>query len=369
VLQYCVSRYRTGVQGLNPLLFDGVRVIAAFLALVLVQAPNALPPSRDQLFALYGRYLDALRIQAGIPGLAAAIVDSDGIAWQQAYGVQDTSRSLATRTDTPFHLDGLTQLFTATLVLRCVENGRLTLDTPMRAFVPADNPDAGATVGEILTHTSGDPRDPTFLYRPARLDVLAPAVSACTGLPFRVAVAGLLNSQAMIDSVPGPDAPLDPALIEDSERYTSVLQRLALPYSVNDDRRSSLSHYTPTTLTPSAGLISTVLDFAQFDRGLRQGLLLRDDTLAAAWRPPVGRNGSLPHGYGWFVQTYKNEPVIWQFGIDANASSSLVMTLPARDLTLVMVANSDALAKPATLALGDIIVSPFARTFFQLLIK
>jgi hypothetical protein len=132
---------------------------------------------------------------------------------------------------------------------------------------------------------------------------------------------------------------------------------------------ASPSHYVPTTLTPSAGLISTVLNFAEFDRGLRQGLLLREDTLAAAWRAPVGRNGSLPHGYGWFVQTYRNEPVIWQFGMDANASSSLVLTLPARDLTLVMVANSDALAKPATLASGDIIVSPFARVFFQLLVK
>jgi CubicO group peptidase (beta-lactamase class C family) len=368
VWQYCVSRYQTGELRANPLLFDGVRVISALLALALLQVPNALPPSRDQLFALFGRYLDALRVQAGIPGLAAAIIDSDGIAWQQAYGQQDTSRSLLTRTDTPFHLDGLTQIFAATLVLRCVEDGRLTLDTPIGAFSP-DSPDAAATVGQILTHTSGDPRDPTFLYRPARLDVLASVVSACTGLSFRVAVAGLLNSQAMGDSVPGPDAPKDPALVEDSERYASVLERLAVPYAVDDDKRASPSHYVPTTLTPSAGLISTVLNFAEFDRGLRQGFLLREDTLAAAWRPPVGKNGSLPHGYGWFVQTYRNEPVIWQFGMGANASSSLVLTLPARDLTLVMVANSDGLAKPTTLASGDIIVSPFARMFFQLLIK
>ena len=231
-------------------LFDGVRVISALLALALLQVPKALPPSRDQLFALFGRYLDALRFQAGIPGLAAAIIDSDGIAWQQAYGQQDASRSLLTRTDTPFHLDGLTQIFAATLVLRCVEDGRLTLDTPIRTFSP-NSPDAAATVGQILTHTSGDPRDPTFLYRPARLDVLASVVNACTGLSFRVAVAGLLNSQAMVDSVPGPDAPKDPALLADSERYASVLERLAVPYAVDDDKRSSPSHYVPTTLTPS----------------------------------------------------------------------------------------------------------------------
>jgi hypothetical protein len=113
-----------------------------------------------------------------------------------------------------------------------------------------------------------------------------------------------------------------------------------------------------------------VLDFAKFDRGLRQGsLLLRPETLAAAWRAPVGRNGSLPHGYGWFVQTYNNEPVVWQFGAGANASSSLVVTLPARGITLILLANSDGLSKPASLSAGDITASPFARVFFQLVIK
>ena len=67
-------------------------------------------------------------------------------------------------------------------------------------------------------------------------------------------------------------------------------------------------------------------------------------------------DGPLPHGLGWFVQTYRGEPVVWQFGMGANASSSLVMTLPARGITLVLVANSDGLAKPATLAAGDITV-------------
>ena len=69
------------------------------------------------------------------------------------------------------------------------------------------------------------------------------------------------------------------------------------------------------------------------------------------------------------MQTYNNEPVVWQFGVGANASSSLVITLPARGITLVMLANSDGLAKPSKLAAGDITASPFARMFFQLLVK
>lgn len=341
-----------------------MRSIAAFLALALLQTPAALPPTRDQLFATFGSYLDSLRIQTGIPGLAAAIVEGDNVVWDQAFGQQDIGRSLGARSDTPFHFDGLTETLTATLVLRCVEDGRMRLDATVGSFNPG-NPDASLTVGQVLSHTSGDPANPTFAYRPDRLNALTPAIAACKGMSFRGAVATLLDQLAMFDSVPGADAIADPVLAVD--RYTSVLLRLAVPYAVDAQGRPSASHYPSTTLTPSTGLISTVLNFAQFDRALRQGVLIRSDTLSAAWRP---RSASAPHGYGWFVQSVNGELVVWQFGNGPNASSSLLITIPGRGITLILAANSDGLARPASrLAEGDVTASPFARMFFQVLVK
>jgi hypothetical protein len=61
--------------------------------------------------------------------------------------------------------------------------------------------------------------------------------------------------------------------------------------------------------------------------------------------------------------------VVWQYGIGAAASSSLVITLPARNVTLILLANSDGLAKPASLSAGDITVSPFAKVFLGLVVK
>ena len=105
---------------------------------------------------------------------------------------------------------------------------------------------------------------------------------------------------------------------------------------------------------PAGGLISTVRDFAQFDLALKKGLLLRPDTLAAARRPAVGAGGrSLPHGLGWFVQNYRGETIVWQFGITPNTSSSLIVTLPARGVTLVLLANSDGLARIVRAGAGD----------------
>jgi hypothetical protein len=77
----------------------------------------------------------------------------------------------------------------------------------------------------------------------------------------------------------------------------------------------------------------------------------------------------LPHGMGWFVQNYNGEKVVWQFGQGDNASSSLVVVVPARSLTLVLLANSDGLSKSLGLADGDLTRSPFGKLFLELFVR
>jgi CubicO group peptidase (beta-lactamase class C family) len=345
------------------------------LSLALLQSPSVLPPTRDQLLSLFGAYFEALRVQVGIPGMAAAIVGDTDILWDQGFGLQDIGNGIATRADTPFHVNGLTQVLTATLLLRCMEEGRLRLDAPLSQYL-ASVPEPDATVAQLLTHTSGPASSLSFSYSVTRLEPLKALMPACFARPFRQAFKNLLLDRlAMVDSVPGPDAalptlpPAELATPSEADLYGRVLNRLAVPYAVSAQGTTG-SHYSVETLGAGTGLISTVRDFAKFDLALRQGILLRGDTLAAAWTPPVGGNGlPLPHGMGWFVQSYNGELVVWQFGSDTNASSSLVVSLPARGITLILVANSDGLAKPASLVAGNVTVSPFARVFLGLVVK
>jgi CubicO group peptidase (beta-lactamase class C family) len=362
-----------------------VRLKALLLSLAvaasqIVHAQNigktgVLPPSRDQFLATFGGYIDALRIQAGIPGLAGAIVGDTDLLWQQAFGYQDLGASVLTRTDTVFQFDGLSQLITATMVMQCVEQGKTTLDAPIGAYTPSSL-DANATVGQILSHTSGTPGNLTFFYNTKRLDALMFVVETCTGLTFRQAFSRTLEQLGMMESLPGPDAALpelknsDVAPPATAARYRSVLNRLATPYSVSGTGAATSSEYGVKTLEAASGLVSTVLDFAKYDLALKRGVLLHGDTLNTAWHTPENSNGqTLPHALGWFVQSYNGEPVVWQFGVQPNASSSLVVTLPARNLTLILVANSDGLAKPASLSVGDVTVSPFAKVFLGLVVR
>jgi CubicO group peptidase (beta-lactamase class C family) len=322
----------------------------------------------DFVLDRFGEYLESLRVQTGVPALAAAVVGTSDILWERGFGRQDLESAIPASPITPFHLDSVTQTFTAAMTLRCVESGRLSLDDQVGKFRPG-SPDAGATIGQILSHTSETSGGLVFSYRPDRLEPLWPAIRACEGGSFRKTLSGLLEQTAMMDSVPGPDvATLTPPAEgipapADLDRYKRALARLAIPYAVDGQGRATPSRYTATTLTPGTGLISTVHDIARFDLALRKGVIVRLDTLTNAWQAPVNSKGQrLPHGLGWFVQNSNGQPVVWQFGTGDNGSSSLIVTLPARGLTVILLANSNGLAKTSpALSSGDLTVSPFGR--------
>jgi CubicO group peptidase (beta-lactamase class C family) len=320
-------------------------------------------------------YLDSLRVQTGIPGLAATIVSATDVSWEGVYGYQDVSRHIAVTGNTTFEIDGLTQYFVASLALRCHDSGWISIDDLVAKYEPS-SPDAGATLRMLMTHTSMGPNGLVFAYRLDRLAPMASATSVCTNSSFRYGMSEFLHRMGMLDSVPGSDtAGLAPGTEEfDGEtlsRYAGLVANLAVPYAVDASGKSSASVYRASTLTPSSGMISTVRDLAKFDLALKSsGLVMRPATLAMAWSAPANLSGQpLPHGIGWFVQTYQGEPVVWQFGQADNTSSSMVITLPVRGLTLIMLANSAGLAQGFNLAAGDLTASPFARLFLELFVR
>lgn len=329
--------------------------------------------AEDLVYARFADYIEALRVQIGIPGIALVVVGRTDVLWERGFGYQDMSRAIPMRPDTPTHFDGLTETLTAATILRCSEENRLSLDSPIGLF-KKDAPEPAATIRQLLSHTYATANGVVFSYRPDRLDPLAAAVKACQGDSFRETIANTLERLAMVNSVPGPDVvtlvPPAEGIPTDDERqaYGAVLGHLAIPYAVDGSRRAYQTQFSSGTLTPSTGLISTVHDYAQFDLALRNRIIVQPDTLAEAWRPPSDAAGrALPHGLGWFVQQYGGDQVVWQFGTGGDSgSSSIVITLPARGVSLIMAANSTGLVKSFALEKGDVTTSPFARIFLSL---
>jgi len=345
-----------------------------FLGTALALSGVALVRADDLVQSRFAEYLDALRVQAGIPGLAAAIVGPTDVIWEAGFGQQDVEQNIKTRPDTPFQLDGTTQAFVAALAVRCASGGWLSMNDKVAKYAP-NSPDASATIGQLLTHTTAGPNGLTFSYRPDRLGPVAAAVAGCTDSSFRWGVSALFDRLAMASSVPGADvvqltAPAEAFTASALQRYSGVLRRLATPYAVDGRGRATVSSYVAKTLTPASGLISTVQDLEQFDLCLKSGFVLSPEWRTFAWTPPTDSAGTpLPHAYGWCVQNYNGGRIVWQFGVSDNASSSMILTVPQRGLTFIVAANSSGLVRPFNLAAGDVTVSPFAQLFLSVFVR
>lgn len=342
--------------------------ILAFVALVLLGGSS--PRANDLVLVRFEQYLESLRQQSAIPGMSAAIVDNGKVVWARGLGLQDIEGNQSASTDTPYHVGGLTQIISSTLVLQCIERGELELSTLTREFT-TNIPEAGVNVFHLLTHTSQAPVGSAFRYDELRFAALTPAVDKCMDQGYREAVAySVLDRLGLTGSVPGhEESPSSVSHGFDSEtldRYGRVLERVAKSYRVDRNGKASPSSFQLRGINAAIGLISTVEDLARIDAALDDGVLLKPDTLAVAWKPATTADGrSIPHGLGWFVQSYHGERLVWSFGLIPDAYSSLIVKVPNRRLTFILLANSDGLSAPFALHQGDVTVSLFAQLFLR----
>src|SRR5512132_2422744 len=97
------------------------------------------------------------RIEAGAPGISAAIARGDKIVWSGADGLADIENDVPARAATVYRIASISKPIAATALMQLVERGRVSLDDPVRKYLPFF-PDKGGltlTVRHVLTHTSG----------------------------------------------------------------------------------------------------------------------------------------------------------------------------------------------------------------------
>ena len=353
------------------------KTAALFAAVLLLMAGGSSaqqPFNRFELYSVLETYLESLRVQTGIPGMSAALVKDDVILWERGFGFQDLTARIRATPDTPYLVGDVSGTIAAVLVLQCAEQRRLALQDSVAAH-GVSLPDSDVTIGELLSHTSTEGLTGTFHYNPERYAHLTRVMEGCAPQPYRKSVAHrILNRLAMRDSVPGtdlqnPDLELPEGLFddEDLDRYRRVLARMAIPYRVDGRGRADRTQLPPSGITAAGGLVTTVRDLAELQFALDSFLLLEEETVAGAWTNALNRRGApVPMGYGWFVQGYRGQKVVWHFGSVPNAYSSLVVKLPASDLTFILLANSDRLTSPYQLQQGDVTRSLFATLFLRL---
>src|SRR3954454_17008925 len=103
--------------------------------------------------------LPLLADQHGVPRAPLAILDGDEVG-EAAYGVLNIRTGVEVTPDSLFQIGSITNVWTATLVMQLVDEGKLDLDVPVVTYLP-DFKVADAevtrtvTTRHLLAHTSG----------------------------------------------------------------------------------------------------------------------------------------------------------------------------------------------------------------------
>lgn len=144
---------------------DYARRVVEWVERFAGSANGARPAAIDA--AHWQHRLDELARLHGVPGAQLGILryDPDGRDDVVTLATGTLNRSLPERSaealpDSVFQIGSISKVWTATVILRLVEQGRFTLDTPVKQILPDlqlvnDELTEGVTVRHLLTHTSG----------------------------------------------------------------------------------------------------------------------------------------------------------------------------------------------------------------------
>jgi CubicO group peptidase (beta-lactamase class C family) len=347
----------------------------ACVVCAVVAVSTVFPQSTDSArIRRFETQLEDLRRVLYIPGMSAAIVKDRSLLWAKGFGAADPDRAVAAAADTNYRIASLTKTFASVLLMQLVEQGKLNLDDKMATYSPRFKERFGeaASVRHVFSHTSQDPPGHQYRYDGNRFSYLSDVIEKASGRTFREQlVRNILDPLGMSASVPGQDVLDDPArwsAFLDSahvNRYKAGLTKLSTPHRLYGTSVVR-TIYPPTGISASAGLVSNVLDLAKFDIAVDSYSMVKAASQAHAWKAAVSANGeALPYGLGWFSTSASGIPLIWHYGYWPDSFSSLYLKVPRSNVSLILLANSDALSAPFRLGNGEVMQSPFANMFLR----
>lgn len=130
---------------------------------------DALPESTAESLE---SFVEEWRETADLPGVSVALFDGDGVLYEGGFGVRDRESDAPATADTLYAVGSVTKPVTALAVLQLVDRGLLALDDEVGEHVSVltDVPGDPITVRELLSHSSGLPRDFVEQYEELRTD-------------------------------------------------------------------------------------------------------------------------------------------------------------------------------------------------------
>ncbi|HEX4700530.1 MAG TPA: serine hydrolase domain-containing protein [Pseudonocardiaceae bacterium] len=306
------------------------------------------------------RRFDELAAKHNTPGAVVGVLTGDEVH-QLATGVLHVGTGAATAVDSLFQIGSITKPYTATMLMRLVEQGRVGLETRVVEVLPdfrVADPQASehVTMRHLLTHTSGIAGD--FVHDTGRGDdTLARYVAACADLPQEHPLGSTMSYSNTGYNIAGRVIEVLTGLVWDEALRTLVLDPLgaghtwtlpedvlrfsaAMGHTLSPDtgRPVPASVWIPGFRSdgPCGNISASAADILAFAR-----LHMSDPRLAVMREPQVAVPSPLVDhwGLGWNLWTWDGHPVFGHSGDTMGGQSAQLRVVPDKDVAMVLLTN------------------------------
>ena len=268
------------------------KLTTILLTLAVTSTLQAAESYENEL-ALVESWLKAQRAYDNVPGLSAAIVHDQELAWSGGFGHADINTRQAAKADTIYGICSISKLFTGVAVMQLRDQGKFELDAPLSELLPWYNLEQSfegspaTTLRATLTHSAGLPRESDYPYWmppdfkfPSSEEIRKKLGEQATIYPadryYQYSNLGLSLAGEVVTEQSGTDYDsyvrqniLEPLEMADTETGFPKDQReprVATGYSYpgRDQVLKEMPRYDAAGITPAAGFASTAIDLGKF---------------------------------------------------------------------------------------------------------
>ena len=337
-------------------------LICATLAIPSPQDPASrkapLNSSEDSAIASLEKDIPRLIEQATVPGLSAAVVRNGQTYWLHGFGVSNATSSQPVTPDTVFEAASLSKPVFAYGVLKLVDQGKLSLDTPLttylaKPYIEGDDRLAKITARIVLSHRTGFPN--------WRGDGNPLTIRFTPGERFSYSGEGFVYLQRAVEQITGKT--LNDFMTEAVFRPLGMASS-SYVWRSDFDARAATGHDAdgqpvekrkPTEANAAASLHTTARDYALFLSAVLSGTGLKPATLREMETPQVALDPACTNctdrvprelsrnlfwGLGWGMERTEKGVSLWHWG-DNGAFKCFVAAKLKDKTAVVMFTNSE----------------------------
>lgn len=298
--------------------------------------------------------------QGDVPGASVLVIENGKSVVSRSYGLADLEAHVAAKPQTNYRLASVSKQFTAASILLLAQDGKLSLDDPLRKWLPSLP--AGAdiiTLKHVLTHTSGlidyedvMAQDATENEQVHDADVLRLLESQdrtyfAPGSDYRYSNSGYALLALIVEKASGKRyaaflqdrifVPLGMSHTVAYEKGVSTVADRAYGYSLIDGKWRRTDQSSTSAVLGDGGIYSSIDDLAKWDAALYDDRLLNAQSRKLASTPWTKTDDpAVEYGYGWRISGDSQ----WHSG-ESIGFRNVIVRYPTARLTVVVLTNRD----------------------------